>query len=54
MDDAEVEAEAKVLEEPSLIVDESPVVDDSPPVLAVTDSGTQERPKQMEPFVVYV
>ena len=64
----EAEAEAEVLdaslpveeeaplpveeEAPPELVDETPVIDDAPPDVPVTDSGTHERPKQIELFVV--
>lgn len=52
--------EAEVLKVTSPLVDATvlafeergPAVDESSPVLPVTDSGIQERPKQMDPFVV--
>lgn len=66
VDDAD--AEAEVLEETPPVVTEALVplemmappvdvglvADESTPVLPVTVSGTQERPKQMDPLVVYV
>lgn len=56
----EAEAEAEVLEKLPPLAEGLPVATEKevlvdgepPPVLLETDSGTQERPKQMDPLVV--